>query len=262
MSLVLVGLWLAALGVCDLGRASHDTASRYRRAGCLAGGWLVLAVGVVALRPGAGWGLLLLVLLGGSLAGWLLASDIALRISGSRRRRSRARAFAFGSLAAGTAVAVLGIEVVDRVPEWPYRLHHTLPAHWPLPEVVVTLGVVAAQLATANIVVRLLLDAVGVPATTNEKQLKGGRVLGPMERVFIVALGALGDLTAAAVVVAAKGLLRFPELQRAQRRPGGREGGQDGTPPDGPSDVTEYFLIGSFASWLLALGGAALIHLA
>ena len=31
---------------------------------------------------------------------------------------------------------------------------------------------------------------------------------------------------------------------------------------DGPSDVTEYFLIGSFASWLLALGGAALIHLA
>ena len=26
----------------------------------------------------------------------------------------------------------------------------------------------------------------------------------------------------------------------------------------GPSDVTEYFLIGSFASWLLALGGVAL----
>ena len=52
----------------------------------------------------------------------------------------------------------------------------------------------------------------------DEKQLKGGRVLGPMERVFVVALGALGDLTAAAVVVAAKGLLRFPELQRAQRQ--------------------------------------------
>ena len=261
MSLVLVGLWLAALGACDLGRASHDTVTRFRRAGCLAGGWLVLALGVVALRPGAGWGLLLLVLLGGSLAGWLLASDNALRVT-SRRRRSRARALAFGSLSAGTAVAVLGVEAVDRVPEWPHRLDHTLPAHWPLPEVLVTLGVVAAQLATANIAVRLLLDAVGVPATTNEKQLKGGRVLGPMERVFIVALGALGDLTAAAVVVAAKGLLRFPELQRAQRRHAGREAGQDGTPPDGPSDVTEYFLIGSFASWLLALGGAALIHLA
>lgn len=99
---------------------------------------------------------------------------------------------------------------------------------------------------------RLLLDAVGVPATTNEKQLKGGRVLGPMERILIVGLGALGEFTAAAIVVAAKGLLRFPELQRAQRGP----------ETNGPSDVTEYFLIGSFASWLLALGGAALVHLA
>jgi len=59
------------------------------------------------------------------------------------------------------------------------------------------------------------------------------------------------------VVVAAKGLLRFPELQRAQR-----DEARPGVPPDGPSDVTEYFLIGSFASWLLALAGTALIHLA
>jgi len=74
-----------------------------------------------------------------------------------------------------------------------------------------------------------------------------------MERLFIVGLGLGGQLTAAAVVVAAKGLLRFPELQR----------GVAGETPslNGPSDVTEYFLIGSFASSLVALGGLALFVL-
>ena len=36
--------------------------------------------------------------------------------------------------------------------------------------------------------------------------------LGPLERLFILGLGLAGNLTAAAIVVAAKGLLRFPEL--------------------------------------------------
>ena len=48
--------------------------------------------------------------------------------------------------------------------------------------------------------------------------------------------------------VAAKGLLRYPELQRSGR-------------DSGPTDVSEYFLIGSFASWLLALGGWVLVLL-
>jgi len=95
--------------------------------------------------------------------------------------------------------------------------------------------------------VRLLLDAVGVPALSNEKQLKGGRVLGPMERLFIIGLGLAGSLGAAAVVVAAKGLLRYPELQRKQA--------------EGPTDISEYFLIGSFASWLLALAGLGVLAL-
>ena len=258
MSLVLLGVWLAALGICDLGRASHDTVGRLRRAGCLAAGWLVLLVGVVVLRPGPGWGVLLLVLLGSFLTGWLVASDRALGPAGAGGGRTGSRRAAFGSALAGTAVSVLGVQTLGRVPGWPTWVDRTLPAQWPVPVVAVALGVVTVQLATVNILVRLLLDAVGVPATTNEKQLKGGRILGPMERVFIVGLGAVGAPTAAAVVVAAKGLLRFPELQRAQRGHRAPEGGV----PDGPSDVTEYFLIGSFASWLLALGGAALIFLA
>ncbi|MDT5125157.1 MAG: hypothetical protein QOH54_801, partial [Mycobacterium sp.] len=33
-----------------------------------------------------------------------------------------------------------------------------------------------------------------------------------------------------------------------------------GTPGLGIDDVTEYFLVGSFASWILAFAGLALVH--
>lgn len=253
MSLVLVGLWLAALGVGDLLRASHDVVTLRRLGGCLAAAGAVLLVGLVLLAPGVGRGLLLLVVLAGLIAAWLLASTTALDPRRTVRERDAARAVAFAALGGGALAATLGVQAIVEPLVWPGFVDRTVASRWPAADLVVALGVVAAQLVTANIVVRLLLDAVGVPATTNEKQLKGGRVLGPMERIFIVGLGALGELTAAAIVVAAKGLLRFPELQRAQ---------QQTLPADGPSDVTEYFLIGSFASWLLALAGAALIHLA
>jgi hypothetical protein len=59
-----------------------------------------------------------------------------------------------------------------------------------------------------------------------------------------VTLALSGELTAAAVVVAAKGLLRWPELRSAQAQ--------------GPTPVSEYFLVGSFASWLLGVLGWAL----
>ncbi len=104
---------------------------------------------------------------------------------------------------------------------------------------VVAGGLLFLQL-TANVVVRLVLDSAGSPAEQSESTLKGGRVLGPMERTFIFALGVAGELTAASVIVAAKGLLRFPELQR------GAAGGR-------VDALTEYFLVGSLTSWLLAV---------
>lgn len=74
---------------------------------------------------------------------------------------------------------------------------------------------------------------------------------GPGASVVVRSLA--GQFTAAAVVVAAEGLLRFPELQRGVSA--------EARTPDGPSDVPEYFLIGSFASWLVALAGVALLLL-
>lgn len=114
-------------------------------------------------------------------------------------------------------------------------------------------GAFLVQLSTGNVIVRLMLTATG---TTNpaqhdtpddpEQQLKGGRLLGPMERVFIVGLGLAGQLTAASIVVAAKGLLRWPELH---------------SKPDQQwiHRLTEYFLVGSFVSWLVALSSLALL---
>lgn len=252
MTLALLGTWLAAVGAGDLVRAAYDVVSPRRAAVCIAAGVGVLLAGLLLLDLDAARLVLLLVLLGSLQAVWLLGSVLAVGPDRTGPWRDRARSLALLALGGGTVAAVLGAALLTTEPTLPTRLAGTVLGRWPLSDVLVASGVVLAQLATANVVVRLVLDAVGVPATSNEKQLKGGRVLGPMERLFIVGLGAVGELTAAAVVIAAKGLLRFPELQRAQQR----------LPPAGPSDVTEYFLVGSFASWLVALGGAALIHLA
>ncbi len=117
------------------------------------------------------------------------------------------------------------------------------------------LGVLLVQLSTGNVIVRLVLRATGTvdPARGAShdatRTLKGGRLLGPMERLVIVGLGIAGNLTAASVVIAAKGLLRFPELQSKR------------DDPSEPSidEVTEYFLVGSFVSWLVSLGSLVLL---
>jgi hypothetical protein len=115
------------------------------------------------------------------------------------------------------------------------------------------LGAFLVQLSTGNVIVRLVLAATGTlnPARHGavedpEMQLKGGRLLGPMERIFILGLGLAGQLTAASIVIAAKGLLRWPELQS--------KGEQHRI-----HQLTEYFLVGSFLSWLVALGSLALV---
>ena len=124
-------------------------------------------------------------------------------------------------------------------------------------EALLLAGVLLVQLSTGNVLVRLVLSATGTvdPARSSGRdvpsyRLKGGRLLGPMERLFIVGLGLAGQLTAASVVVAAKGLLRWPELQAA------RTEHHRGA---GIHAVTEYFLVGSFVSWMLALGSLVLL---
>ncbi|MEX2289239.1 MAG: hypothetical protein WD794_02800 [Mycobacteriales bacterium] len=111
-------------------------------------------------------------------------------------------------------------------------------------QAVVVLGIGLFLTSPANTVVRLVLKAAGSRPADNERSLKGGRLLGPMERLFVFGLGLAGELTAASIIVAAKGLLRFPELQSHR----------DDDEPHRIDVLTEYFLVGTMASLLLALG--------
>lgn len=73
--------------------------------------------------------------------------------------------------------------------------------------------------------------------------LKGGRVIGPLERLLIAALSLAGAFTVVAALFAAKGIVRFPEISRDR----------------GAGDRAEYFLVGSMVSWTIAFAAAGLL---
>lgn len=73
--------------------------------------------------------------------------------------------------------------------------------------------------------------------------LKGGRLIGPLERLLVLGLTLSGMYALVAAILAAKGIVRFPEISRDSR--------------DG--NRAEYFLIGSLVSWTQALTAALLI---
>lgn len=157
----------------------------------------------------------------------------------------------------GTALAVLillsgwGSDVAGVVSRWPSWVGIAVQPD----RLLMIVGVVLMQLVTGNQLVRLVLGSVGAVKPVGEPQasdrLKGGRLLGPMERVLILGLGLAGQLAAATAVVAAKSIIRFPEINAQKARENGGIG---------IDEVTEYFLVGSFASWIVALGGLALAH--
>lgn len=247
--------WLAVLligvGLADLVHSASPRHLRARLRGLMSA--LVAAVatvvcGLLAGLTGTG-DLLALVLVAGAVVGW-----------GWAVTRGFGRGPAVLPLVVLLALLVLAVGLAP----WASPADGVLGA-WlardPLPvldgvsadQFLLVTGAVLVQLSTGNVVVRLVLGATGTMApvrhgagTGPETRLKGGRLLGPMERVFILGLGLAGQLTAASIVVAAKGLLRFPELYTRSEQ-------------ERVHQLTEYFLVGSFVSWLLALGGLALV---
>ncbi len=144
-------------------------------------------------------------------------------------------------LAVYTAVLVVlsGDLTFDDVPIQGWYDDLTIPslADVPFERFALGLGVVLFLTTAANVVVREVLAWAGPRVLAQEDDLQGGRVLGPLERWFVFACAVTGNLAAIAIVVAAKGILRFPEISRDK--------------PEGLR--AEYVLIGSFASWGLAL---------
>lgn len=118
------------------------------------------------------------------------------------------------------------------------------------------IGCVLFVAATANGCVRAVLKVAGTEIRGGETRLKGGRYIGMLERLMIFGLALAGEPTAAALVISAKSLLRFPELQSVSNDKSGdsRFARTDDESMETSVDmITEYFLLGSLASWALAL---------
>lgn len=255
-----VSLALVAFGVADLVRARNGRMPL--GSAPLAGVVTLVLLAVITGVDGVA-DLVALAVSAAGLVGWVATSR--------RTQADGRRAWLPLGLFASLVVVLLGFSGFASVPDGPlagWLRWADLP--WAtdvsVSRVLLLAGLVSFNLATGNVIVRLVLLAIGAlrsdqvvaaqsPSADPQPadRLKGGRLLGPMERLVILGLGLAGEYGAASIVIAAKGLLRFPEIQAAAR-----------TSPPPPSsrvgidDMTEYFLVGSFVSWLVALGSLAL----
>ncbi|MFK7829400.1 MAG: hypothetical protein AB8B57_06440 [Congregibacter sp.] len=111
--------------------------------------------------------------------------------------------------------------------------------------------------STANAIVKTVMTLIRTgDYEESGEQLKGGRYIGPLERWLIFGLALAGQPTAAALVISAKSIIRFPELQskaRPRRSHDNDTGDSPHTAAQQIDELTEYFLIGSLLSWSLAL---------
>lgn len=194
-------------------------------------------------------------------AGWLLAAlatvCVAAWVGAVESSLSRGRGHVAPLLVLATGLATQ-LALSGWAPPVGGPLAHWLDwAHlpWsPQPDRALLLaGLALVQLSTGNLIVRLVLISTGAmqaAPTLDEPSggLKGGRLLGPLERLSILGLGLAGQVTSAGLVIAAKGLIRWPELNYHSRDGAGEH----------IDKVTEYFLVGSFVSWLVALSALAL----
>lgn len=83
------------------------------------------------------------------------------------------------------------------------------------------------------------------PTTPSDPRggFKGGRLIGPLERTIVMILTLAAAYPLLAAMLAAKGIVRFPEISR-----------------DGETGArAEYFLVGSLVSWVIALSAAFLV---
>lgn len=254
--MILAGFLLLAVGAADLVRQFVPRTGRW--IGFLVTGLLLVVLGTVS---NAFVGMLIALAIG-ALWVWLMPAD--------DDRRSALGFWPAVLLAGLCALSVVWIGareqpgLIDRV----WQLDSPLGAI-PFELAVLTVGVVVFLLESANLVVRAALDGEGTwrpreqpaaaasapvvdhtthaPGTEVERVapsaqygFKGGRLIGPLERVIVLMLTLTAAYPVLAAMLAAKGIVRFPEISK------------DGT----TGARAEYFLVGSLVSWVIALGGA------
>lgn len=258
--MIACGFVLFAVGAADLVRAFVAPARRW--IGLLVGAVLLLVAGLLADAVLAALAAVALA------AAWVWLSPVG----------APARAGFWPVVVLGALATVLVIAVPARGSA---GLLGGVSLTTPLGELTVdhvalVLGVVVFLMESANVVVRTALqqenvqigrvaadDVTSPPAPTAEESdaaappssesadengvvepaLKGGRLIGPLERIMVLALTLAAMYPLLAAVLAAKGIVRFPEISR----------------DSAAGNRAEYFLIGSLVSWVIALAAAFLL---
>lgn len=258
---------MSVLAACLLAVALSDLAGGQMRQAGARWPWLPSLVGVAALALigviadlWQGWSVLLLMVGALTLIGWQISAATAF----SRNAHHWSPLVVLG---AGVTVLVLfaghAPPVAGALARWLIwvdlpGLSSTAPAR-----ILLIAALMTMQISTANVIVRLVLRHVGALKPSGPQasdSLRGGRLLGPLERLVIVGLGLAGQVTAASLVIAAKGLIRWPELQHA-RSVSDHPNFTQKRQTIGIDEVTEYFLVGSFVSWVVALAAVAVAAL-
>ncbi|WP_128774426.1 hypothetical protein [Actinomyces oricola] len=259
--LVAVGTVVVPLGK----RLVRRGASGGARLGALAA-WVLLASLLGASQLALGWVRLTVGVVGavfvwnlGSVAGDRPRSAVA-RGNGALKEPTRPDPLRVVAAAALTVAVAGGLLVFSpdtgapaaegRLLGWYAALGGSRPS---LAAVLACLGLVILLGVPTNAVVSAVLVWSGrdAPQRTSSGRasaivrppaLRGGRIIGPMERWLILALAGAGVHAAIAALIAAKGVIRFPEV--SQDTSGAR---------------AEEFLIGSLSSWSLACVAALML---
>lgn len=221
----LLAVLLAAVGIADLARLVPTQVSRRTDLARAAGVGVLVAL-VVAIALGFRWHSL-----------WIAVLAAAVVAAGSLSTPW----WASWTLPVAAVLALVAGQQVPRarppISSWYESLEITGLEGVAIPDAALAVAVALFLVQSANVVVRRVLIGAGPDVIAEEQQLKGGRILGPIERLAIFALALGGNVAAISAVVAAKGILRFPEINR-----------------DHASGLkAEYVLVGSFVSWGLAL---------
>ncbi len=235
---MLAVLTILAVAVTDLIRLAQPYVSVRVVQFIQLGWWVALAVAAaIWVRP-EGWSGAVAAVVASA---WYIGSE---RMNGSeQQQRPPSATFAWSGV--GLVSIIAGLAWLDVV---------ALRSAAPVGLMWIALALFMTQ--TGNQVTRAVLLLSGREAgddqalgAVSSSRLKGGRVIGPLERIFIMVLTVVGAYHVVAALMAAKGIVRFPEISADAKRD--------------PEEFTagtkaEEFLVGSLASWGLA-GGAGLL---
>ncbi len=254
------GLVLAAVGLGDLAAAGLSGLP-LRHADVLRGTAVAAAVaaaGALAAEAPLGSAVAVTALATVTFYSWALLRRESARAGEAAGRLALYALMALGlGLATGLVLSGQWNDIAgDRLDRWLLDLPYPVIAGADVGSFSLALGALAFLTSSANGAVRMLLRAAGGPHLEEQAEvLRGGRVIGVLERLLVFGLAVAGQLGAAALVATAKGVLRFPELSKL---PAGPEVDDETGLPGRADYATEYFLLGSLSSWSLALSAAVL----